>query len=505
MNPSRKSCSDPAADDTAAKVGVVDIGSNSVRLVVYRGDGRVPTPIFNERVLCGLGRGLVATGMLHKNGARLALETARRFTQLAREMKVPKIHIVATAAVREASNGAEFAAEIKAACDHPVSILSGDEEAQLAAFGVVAGIPDSNGIVGDMGGGSLELAEVNGNGKGQRASLPVGPLRLLDMATGKSARREAVREIRRYLSCHDWLAGGRGRQFYAIGGAWRVVAQAHMEQRGYPLRILHEYRIPGGEFRKFAGVIADMNEWTLSRFTSVPAERRDTLALAALVLEKTLNTVRPSEVVISAFGIREGILFAAMDGERRRRDPLIEQCRQIANQQGRFREHGDALFDWIEPLFAEADSAESRLRRAACLLSDIAWRGHPDYRAELALSQVLQGQFVGIDHGGRALLALTLFVCYGGALTSDSTMIARSLLDPGRITVALRIGAALRLAQRISGGTRGFLDQCRLEKTKNSLVLHVAEQSQHLIGKVARNRLEYLGRISNKKTRIILE
>ncbi len=482
------------------RVGVIDIGSNSVRLVVYESGKRVPVVVFNEKVLCGLGRGLPTTGRLHPEGVEMALNATRRFTALAHEMGVDALETVATAAVREAADGKGFVRTVSNQCGHQLRVLTGEEEGRYSACGVLAGIPGAHGLVGDLGGGSLELVAIEQGVIGRAATLPLGALQLLDLAGDDPAA--ALPAIEKALQDQVWLEGPPGGIFYAVGGAWRALAKLHMTETGYPLRILHHYVVAGDEMRRFAEFIAGQDRDALKRFPRAPKKRLATLPYAALALAGVLAIIEPRKVVFSAFGLREGLLFASLPDEIRQLDPLVEECRARGREQGRFPEHGDELFEWISPLFHAETAALRGLRQAACLLSDLGWRGHPDYRAELVLYQVLNGQFFSLDHPGRALIALALFVCYSGRAASNGAERARELLTDEEIVVAVRIGAALRLGQRISGGTGGLLKKCRLVVENGELALVVSKRSAHLVGEVAERRLSQLGECIGVKTRV---
>ncbi len=160
------------------EAAVIDVGSNSVRLVVYRIDGRAMTPILNEKVMAGLGRSLGQTGKLSPDGIDAALRALRRFATLTQALGVQDVFAVGTAAVREAGDGAAFAQQMRRETGIPLRILSGAEEALLSALGVSAGAPDAMGVVGDLGGASLELIEISPSGPGRGETFRLGPLAL---------------------------------------------------------------------------------------------------------------------------------------------------------------------------------------------------------------------------------------------------------------------------------------------------------------------------------------
>src|SRR3954453_7603347 len=198
---------------------IIDIGSNSVRLVVYDEIGRAPFPRFNEKALCQLGDGLARTGALTPDGIARTLAALRRFRAIADAMAVGRIDALATEAVRQASNGPDLVAQITAQTGLPVRVLSGAEEAYFGALGVVSGFYRPAGLSGDMGGGSLEMAEVLDDRVGsQSISLPLGALpvrRLLEAGIDTAkARVDAL--------LRDGVPPGLASPtFFAVGGGWR--------------------------------------------------------------------------------------------------------------------------------------------------------------------------------------------------------------------------------------------------------------------------------------------
>lgn len=449
-----------SAKSDDGRVAVVDVGSNSLRLVVFDGRVRAPAPIFNEKVLCGLGRELNSTGKLSPAGVALALPNLLRFTRLAQTMEIGRLELLATAAVREASDGPEFVAEAEKLCGWPIRVLSGAEEARLSAQGVVAGTPGADGIMGDLGGGSLELVELNAGRVGRAVTLPLGPLRLIE--TCGEDRAAAAAEIDRQLAAVDWLSEAAGRGFYPVGGAWRNLARLKMAQDAYPLRVIHGYRLSGAVARSHAGLVGRQTDQSLRRIKSLPRRRLETLPYGALVLDRLLRITGCEAVIFSALGLREGFLLDHLPPEELERDPLLEMAGGMAAREGRFDDLGEPLFDWTAPLFTDETEAQGRLRRVACYISDLAWREHGDYRAVQACRRVLHHPFLAIDHPERVFLAFAVYTRYGGGLANPEVASYLRLIDPADAHRARVLGLALRLAYQLSGATAGILRRCTL-------------------------------------------
>ena len=479
-----------------APAAVIDIGSNSVRLVVYEALKRSPTPLFNEKVSCGLGRTLASTGGLDEEGVERALQALRRFRAVTDQLGAGELHIVATAAAREASNGPDFIKEAEQICGVDIAVLSGRKEAKLAASGVIAGNYKVDGLAADLGGGSLEIIDIRKQKLIGGATLPLGGLRLIDVSDG--SLKKAAKFIEKSLSKVDWLSAGEGRPFYGVGGTWRAFARLHMAQTEYPLSVMHGYEIPAPEALKFAELLDRLSPSTLDGVAEISKARRETIPFGALVLAALLTRIRPSHFVLSAFGVREGIIYRLLPGEERRRDPLIAACAELAHQRARSAEHAWELCDWTEPLFDDPDEPESiqerRLREAACLLSDIGWRAHPDYRGDKSLNLIAHADFAGIDHPGRAFLALTVYYRHEGLIDEDLSPGLIELVDRRALRRARILGSAIRAAHMVSASMAGFVPHTPVIREEGRLVLHLPEPYTVLRGERLERRFAVLAR-----------
>ncbi len=443
-----------------APFAVIDLGSNTVRLVVFERPGRVPVPVVNERVFSELGRGVGASGRLDEAQVGPLMDCLGRFVRLAASFGAPEVTVLATSAVRDAANGPELVARIKSRFPALIVVLSGEEEARLAAEGVISGTPDADGLVGDLGGGSLEITEVAGGRTGRSVSLPLGPLRLNEAFRGDMAA--AGHDIAERLKRLDWLDAGRDRDFYAVGGSWRALAQVNMDQSAYPIHMVHGYAISRKEAANLATLVRGLGPQSLARIGGVAERRLPLMPLGAAVLGELVARVKPARVVFSAAGLREGFLYSRLDARERARDPLLAAAEALAGREARDPDLGPRLEAWTRPLFPAETAAEARIRHAACLLSDVGWREHPDYRAPLVFRRMLHHPFLAIDHRQRVTLALILFVRLGGKLGRAAQLdTAASLLDEADKGRALAVGSVLRLAYAVSGGAADILGDFR--------------------------------------------
>lgn len=484
-------------------VAIVDIGSNSVRLVAYEGLTRAPTPIFNDKVMAALGKGVATSGKLNEEGVERALAALRRFRVLCSTMRIKDVRVIATAAARDAANGPAFLADAQKAIGVPIELLAGRREAELAAMGVLSGFYQPDGVVGDLGGGSLELNDVKGVRIGKGVSLRLGGLALMDLS-GRSPKK-ALKIVRKALDDAPQMERLKGRTFYAVGGTWRALAKLHMRQRDYPLNVMHGYVIPARDAADFAALVERVNADALVNIASVSAARRPLLAYGAVVLEEIIRRAKPKEVVVSASGLREGLLFERLDPSARALDPLIESARELNLLRSRDPRHGEELCDWTDEFIRtshlDETPGEKRLRHAACLLADIGWRAHPDYRGEQSLNIIANAAFVGIDHPGRAYLALAASYRHMDG-DDDVSPHVRTLASARMLDRAQVLGAATRVAYVISAAMPDVLPRAPLICTKSKMTLTLPRAFADLASERVASRMKHLARIIGREPEI---
>ena len=490
-----------------SSVAVIDIGSNSVRLVVYEQMARSLVSVFNEKTLCGLGREVQSTGLLAPDAVDKALTSLKRFHALCKIQRVGRVHAIATAACRDASNGPDFITRAERICGVPIEILSGPREAKLSALGVISGIHRPDGIVGDLGGGSLELVDVRGHRIRGGVTLPLGSLALQDLAH-KSLKR-AERIVEGELSELPRLKAGRGRTFYAVGGTWRALARIHILQSGYPMKVMHGYSIPAPDALVFAQRLrrlaaADM----LANIEAVAEARRPLLTYAALVLEHIIRWANPKTITFSTFGVREGLLYSMLPEAERARDGLLCAAQTLNELLSRSARHAQELIEWTDRLARVIHLRETeedrRLRHAACLLSDIAWRVHPDHRGEQTLELIINGNFGSITHQGRAFVALSVFFRYAGLSEENQPpVIIQDQVMPAMLERARVLGAAFRVAHLISAARPGVLPATHFRSKGRKLMLVFEHQMVDLVADRVGSRFKQLARLIGRSGSIV--
>ena len=485
---------DPAAR-ALSRVGVVDVGSNSVRLVVFDGAARSPAYFYNEKIMCALGAGLSDTGHLNPEGRVRALGAIHRFQRLADGMGLSELTAVATAAVRDASDGLDFRAEVLRETGLNIRVIDGREEARLSAQGVLLGWPGSYGLVCDIGGSSMELAEISGGAVGRRVTSDLGPLKLQTLKGGRKGRKAHIKTTLDVI--HAEMGTQRDRLFL-VGGSWRAIARSDMHRRGYQLHVLHEYRMTPRAVQQTTKFIAECKDYEALRLAcGISGARMALVPLAAEVLARLVKTFRPKAIALSSFGIREGMLYEQMPQQLRDRDPLIEACRFAEAKDARLPGFGKVLFDFIEPLFKSAPYARKRLIKAACLLHDVSWRAHPDYRAEACFDNATRANLGGLKHSERIFLGLALLHRYRNRREGTHFEYLYDLIDEKTQVEAEVLGKAMRFGAMLWMEKDADRGEMRWFPKKKLLELRLTPDAMPLFGEVAQARLNSLAAALN--------
>lgn len=470
-------------------VAMIDIGSNSVRMMVYNAPTRVPIPVYTEKYLCGLGRGLAKTGQLNPAGAKEAAQVVARFLAMAKRMRVNRVEILATAAVRDASDGQDFAKQLERDNGTKVQVISGEREAELAAQGVLASFYQPRGITADLGGGSLELAYVNRDHIDFQSTFELGVLRLVDQSGGDIAEMERI--ISAHFKKAAWLKQVEVAKLYAIGGSFRTLAKLHMRKNKYPLPILHEYTIARASMGKLIGKIKAMTPEEIARLPGVPAKRANTLVAGSLMLQRLLQITKAEEIVFSVSGIREGYLFDKLKPDARMQDPLIASAADLAILAGRRGSYAGELEAWMKPLFKKEQLQFARLRQAFCMLSELAWMIDPNFKSEWAYHRIMQSALKGLNHKERVMLALAMYHRYQAKWKEEQPEFM--LLDEYERLWSRTVGIAGALAFHLTGGRSGNFDHAPLAVVNGEVTLSLDADASPLLTDTVTKRLEGLG------------
>lgn len=488
-------------------MAVIDIGSNSVRMVQYILEGRSLLPIFNEKVMAGLGRGATKTNRLNPEGIESAIRTLKRFRHLMDSRGITERYAVATAAVRSCEDGPAFVRRALDECGIEIEVISGEEEGRLSAMGVISGIGEVYGLAVDIGGSSLELTSVEGREIGTALSLPLGPLSVLDQ--DDLDVKEIKSRIDNCLEEYKPLLKDTGSTLYLCGGLWRAFASLAMEVERHSLHIVHQYQLNKSTVFKVADLAIRTSPETLCGIEGVSTKRAPMLPYAGILIKRLMKLGSFKSVVFSANGLREGVVFNARPNLLNIGDPLVHGARALVGDQTPDPKFGVALSAWINLLFDQEEPVFSPerdriLRDAAARLTDIGVRMHPDHRADLACTQVLYAPFGGISHQERAYLSLAIHHRYAGKKERDETCPSRRLLNDEQEAAAMRLGLAIRLGAALSGKSAELLNAFRLERTEDVLRLIVmAEGVDEIPVERAVTRVEQLASAFGLKSEIV--
>ncbi len=493
----------PLFEDKAARklsrVGVVDVGSNSVRLVVFDGAARSPAYFFNEKIMCALGAGLSETGKLNPEGRARALSALHRFQELAKQICDAPLTAVATAAVREAEDGPDFCAEVLEKTGLTIHVIDGKEEARLSAQGVLLGWPGSYGLVCDIGGSSMELAEIQDDKIGKRVTSKLGPLKLRDIPGGEKGRADYIAKT---LDKLQLKMGKQEDRLFLVGGSWRAIARVDMDRRGYPLHVLHEYRMDAEAIKATAQYLKEHDHSELRARCGISALRMSLVPLAVEVLQGVVERFTPYDIAISSYGIREGMLYEQMPNKLRKRDPLIEACRFAEAKDARLPGFGKTLFKFVSPLFEEADTSRQRIIKAACLLHDVSWRAHPDYRAEICFDNATRANLGGLTHSERVFLGLALLHRYRNKREGTRFADLFDLLTEHDVQQAEVLGKAMRLGAMLWMNEKEDIGQLNWKPNKGVLKITLTPEAAPLFGEVAEARFTSLARTLDAETEV---
>jgi exopolyphosphatase/guanosine-5'-triphosphate,3'-diphosphate pyrophosphatase len=490
-----------AISRNVSRPAVVDIGSNSVRMVIFDGAERCLAPLYNEKAMSGLGRNLLSTGCLDPAGSGSALLALKRFRKVADDLCVTSLRAVATAAVRDASDGTVFIKNAEQALGQKIEVLSGEQEARLSALGVISGIPNADGVVGDLGGGSLEIADIRAEEVYSVKSLPIGPLALGQIVGGPE---EQVQIARSMSAIADGIASNRA--LYLVGGAWRSLAKYHFEQTKYPIKIIHQYEISCAEALKLSNKVGNLQPKQTNQLKGISSRRRSMAPYSARLLSALLQKVLPEKVIFSGFGLREGVLFEDLISDARNSDPLIDHCIKLGLAGARIPFDGFQIAQWVKNVFPET-VVDFRMVQAAAWLSDMSGHDHPDYRGHNAAARTLTLTAGGMTHIDRAFLAAVVYARYHGYGIKSGLGPAIELLNPETRAIASALGFAFRLAHAIGVSSnykksRSLLDETHLRQAGETLFLIVGDKAE-MLGETATRRFKNLAEALGLESKIV--
>ncbi|MCH2037060.1 MAG: Ppx/GppA family phosphatase [Rickettsiales bacterium] len=485
-------------DNNAA---VIDIGSNSVRLVIYNGIGPASISVFNEKITCALADNIESTGVLSTDGVEMADKALARFKMIISMMEVRSLDVFATAAVRDAEDGGTFVEEMNEKHGFDIRVLSGEEEAYYSALGVVSSISDAKGVVGDLGGGSLELTNVTDKKISDKESIALGIVRLHSMGRNKVYINNY---IQKNLEGSSVIEKMKGSNFYAVGGGFRTLAKISMYRNAYPLRIVDNYKVSKQDFIDTLDDIEYLTKDQLASITSISSKRCELLPVTAMIAKNIIELGDPENIIFSTCGVREGMIFEQIADEDKKKPPLLESSVEMLRRVGRDPEYAHMLMNWMSPLFEDETEEQALWRHAACILSEYCCYEHTEYRAEIAFRRFVDASIIGASHRGRVFIASCLYYRY--KTKHDPALLdqRQTILTAKEVQYARAIGYTMKLANDLTGGLLGIKDNVHLEVTNKKLILFFVPESEALVSDSIRKRMKLLGAILGKTPEIMV-
>ena len=477
---------------SAKREAVIDLGSNSIRMLIYEDFEKSQIPIFNEKAVCSLGNSLELTGKLDPLGVQYSISVLERFKNILNNSKVNSVNIFATAAVRDAKDGPYFKSVVEKIFDNEIEVLTGEQEAERSALGVILGFEKVNGIVADLGGGSLELAKVKNGVIEKKASLPIGILRLFNRPKKKKSKKISD-IISENLSSVNWLKKTKVKNLYVVGGVWRTLLKADIFLKKYPLNVLHQYQLTGEDALSLCHRLDDKKKLSSLKVDQITKSRTNYVPIATNILKQLLLLTAPEKLLCSISGVREGTLITKSGYKLTEQDLLDNFIEYSAFRTGDYGENYLKYYNFIKDIFSDNENFPTRLLKPTCSLSNMDWGLGAYQKAELVFAQILNTPALSLSHSDRIKIALAGFWRHCSVkYYPDRDYV--SLLSNNEILIARQVGAALRLASGIAAISTIFLDNLSLTKKGNTIIFSVPNQHSQIVTKSVQKRLKSLSK-----------
>jgi exopolyphosphatase/guanosine-5'-triphosphate,3'-diphosphate pyrophosphatase len=482
--------------DLTPSRAIIDVGSNTLRLVVYGGPARAPTILLNEKVTAKLGRGVAETGQLSDKSMAMALAALGRYHILLKHKGIERVDVVATAAVRDATNGGEFLDRVRDIGFQP-RLLSGEEEAETSAFGVLGAFPGATGVVADLGGGSLELVDIDGENCSHGVSLPLGTLRLPKLREAGAAR--FGRQVGKMMEVEHWSAEPEA-TLYLVGGSFRSFAKYALHRRDWPFDDPHGLEMGTDEVEKLATLLSRKRPEQLAPVPGLATSRLLALPDASALLHVLITKLQPGRLVFSSWGLREGLLFGSLDPALQSQDPMLAGVSAFAEHYGASPSAAAMVAGWTAPANGDgAPDGGERLRLATSMLALASMNVEPNLRPEQVVDWAFRKRWIGMKPKGRTIIAASLLANTGRL---DLPAHWGRFASPAELHEGQAWGLAIRLCRRFSGGATEALSSGALVKDKGKLQLVVRSAVAALVNDSVERDLKALGAHLGVKTAV---
>jgi exopolyphosphatase/guanosine-5'-triphosphate,3'-diphosphate pyrophosphatase len=472
------------------RIGIIDIGSNSIRLVVFDGPKRSPLYLYNEKVFFRLGLQSFGGKPFGSNTLEAVSHIIKRYVAICRNMEISKIIMFGTSALREASNSNVLVESIREKTNVDVDIISGEKEAFYAAQGILLGFPNAEGVICDLGGNSVEFANIRKNVVTECNSVLLGPLTIKNL--GEKCKN-LDDHMKNQLATITNFNGVKNKSFFLIGGSWRAIAKIHMQRIKYPLKIIQGYKVESKKLKKTLEFIQESSFLTKSDEMNISLGRLELLPQAARLLKIIIDEFEIKVLTFSSFGVREGLIYEHLSVAEKKRDPLIEAAKFFEKKETRFPKMSKHTFNWISPLYENLPPKTKRVILAATKLHDIAWIAHPDYKTEMCLEIVTRSNISGISHQERVFLAMILLFRHKAKPEKIFNSKLFKIVPKKKRKIALVIGKGLRLASTFFG-EKSLLNKIEFRLRANEVDLCFQSKMDSINGEIVEKRIQELNK-----------
>ena len=472
------------------RIGIIDIGSNSIRLVVFDGPKRSPLYLYNEKVFFRLGMQSFGKKAFDTATTKAVSRIINRYVAICRNMEINKIIMFGTSALREASNSDVLVEVIRKNTNIRVDVISGEKEAFYAAQGILLGFPNAEGIICDLGGNSVEFANICKRVIAECNSTLLGPLAITKL---ENKIEDIDRYIRKQLLGAVNANTAKDKPFFLIGGSWRAIAKIHMQRTKYPLKIIQGYKVKSKKIKKTLEFIQDSSFITKYDEINISADRLELLPLSARLLEIIIDELQIKTLTFSSFGVREGFLYHNLSDAEKKKDPLIEAAKFFEKKETRFPNMSKHTFKWISPLYENLPRKTKRVILAATKLHDIAWIAHPDYKMEMCLELVTRSNISGLSHKERVFLAMILLFRHKAKPEKVFNSKLFKIVSKKKRKIALVIGKGLKLASTFFG-EKSLFDKIDFRLKAHEVELCFQSKIDFVNGEVVERRIQELNK-----------
>ena len=429
---------------TDERIAIIDIGSDTVRFQIFENFKDNQVAIFNKKITCGLGKDLIKNNKLNKDSIKKAMNALYYIKELIDSSKIKNYEIFATEAVRVAKNRDAFIADAENILKKKIHVLTGDEEAKYSAMGCIVGLKKSNGLVADLGGGSLELAEVKKKEVMNTLSLPLGVHR------AKSKNNKIIDKFKSSLQNTEWLNENKFKRVILTGGTWRAIVKLYFDKYNYPLKVIHHFKPDFDNFVLMLEEVSNFKKKDLLQYSLITKDKTPFIRYAAKLALEIINKVSAKQVVISYTAIREGYISEKIKLNYKN-DPLEYQSLKvaaIANELNSRAVNFKNIKLFTNNFFKKRSYLNKRIRESAANYITTGDSIARDERGLFVFKQIIKSEILKFSHSDRVMLATIIFVFHNG-INYNEIKDYRKIINKNKLLSSIELGLFLRIVYEI--------------------------------------------------------